>query len=139
MIFTSNFQIRNISKCTQIYIDGTFKVFPKGYYQIINIGGFLPEINGILPFFMIPTTGKSEFLYNSIFIEVKKIIENFGISLKNIPSRFMQDFEVSLQNAVRKNFLESKINGCFFHYVKLLWEKAKSLGFIKKVISNIQK
>ena len=132
VIFTSSFQIKNISKCTQIYIDGTFKLCPKGYYQIINIGGFLPYINGILPIFMIPITGKSEFVYNSIFNEVKKIIENFGITKKNIPSRFMLDFEASLQNAVRKNFPESKINGYFFHYVKLLWEKAKKLGLCKK-------
>ena len=72
IIFTSKFKVKLIQKCTQIYIDGTFKSCPKNYYQIVNIGGFLPDINGIVPLFMIPTTGKSEFLYNDIMHEIKK-------------------------------------------------------------------
>ena len=44
----------------------------------------------------------------------------------------MIDFEKSLQNAVKNNFPNAIINGCYFHYVKLLWEKAKKLGLCKK-------
>ena len=61
IIFTSSFQIKFLPKCTQIFIDGTFKCCQKEYYQIVNISGFLPDINGLMPIFMIPLTGKSEF------------------------------------------------------------------------------
>lgn len=132
IIFTSKFQVKLIQKCTQIYIDGTFKSCPKNYYQIINIGGFLPDINGIVPLFMIPTTGESEFLYNDIMHEIKKIIEDLGYKIENLPNKYMLDFEKSLQNAVKNNFPNAIINGCYFHYVKLLWEKAKKLGLCKK-------
>ena len=44
-----------------------------GYYQVLNIGGFYEDINGIVPVFLIPTTGKSEYLYNMIFNDVKKL------------------------------------------------------------------
>lgn len=54
IIFTTRLQINLISKCTQIFIDGTFKTCPKNFYQIINIGGYYPEIDGIVPIFMIP-------------------------------------------------------------------------------------
>ena len=64
IIFTSKFQIKIIKKCTQLFVDGTFKIAPSGYYQVLNIGGFLPEINSIIPFFLIPTSGKSQYLYN---------------------------------------------------------------------------
>ena len=44
----------------------------------------------------------------------------------------MVDFEKSLINAIKKNFPETIINGCFFHYIKLLWKKAKSLSLCNK-------
>ena len=50
-----------LKKATQIFIDGTFKICPVEYYQIINNGAFLPDINNIAPIFMVPTTGKNEF------------------------------------------------------------------------------
>ena len=44
----------------------------------------------------------------------------------------MIDFEKTLQNAIKKNFPIFTIDGCFFHYSKLLWTKAKSIGLCKK-------
>ena len=74
IIFTSSMQINLLKKCTQIFIDGTFKICPKTFYQVINIGAFLPDIDAIMPIFLIPTTGKSEVVYHEIFSDVKKII-----------------------------------------------------------------
>ena len=33
---------------------------------------------------------------------------------------------------LKKNFPDSVIDGSYFHFVKLLWSKAKSLGLFKK-------
>ena len=44
----------------------------------------------------------------------------------------MWDFEKSLQKSIKKNFPISIIDRCFFHFVKLLWSKAKSFGLCKK-------
>ena len=92
-IFTSIFQMNLITKYSQIYIDGTFKSSPKLYFQILNIVGYYKEINGILPIFMIIMTGKSEYLYEIIFKDIKNILIDNGINLKNIPTNFMQDFK----------------------------------------------
>ena len=121
-----------IKKCTQIFIDGTFKISPTGYYQVIIIGGFLPELSGIIPIFFIPTTGKSQYLYENIFEDIKKILEDNKINYKNLTKQYMLDFEPSLQNAVRKVFEGIKISGCYFHYVKILWQKAKKYGLCTK-------
>ena len=59
IIYTSTFQLNLLTKCTQIHIDGTFKSCPKGFYQILNIAGYYPDINGLVPIFMIPVTNKS--------------------------------------------------------------------------------
>lgn len=65
-------------------IDGIFKACPKNYYQIINLGGYYEDINGIVPLFMIPCIEKSEIMYDMIF---KDIIENLnlnGIKLEHL-------------------------------------------------------
>ena len=132
-IFSSKFQINIITKSTQIFIDGTFKIAPIRFYQVLIIGGYVPEINGIIPLFFIPTTGKSEYLYNKIFCDIKNIFIENKIDYKKIADKYMLDFEKSLQNAIRKNFEGVKIRGCYFHYVKKLLEKAKRFGLCIKV------
>ena len=132
VIFTTKFQLNMIPKCKQLLIDGTFKSCPRGYYQIINIAGFYEDINSIIPIFMIPTTGKSFYLYNKIFEDVKKIINDNGIKLENIPTRIIIDFEKSLQKSIKINFPKAITDGCYFHFVKLIWNKAKKLGLCKK-------
>ena len=44
----------------------------------------------------------------------------------------MIDFEKPLQNAIKKNFPKAQVDGCYFHFVKLLWTKAKTLGLTTK-------
>lgn len=43
----------------------------------------------------------------------------------------MSDFERSLLNAIKEEFSSSKIQGCFFHFVKALWQKSKKLDLTK--------
>ena len=86
-----------ITKCTQIYVDGTFKIAPIGFYQVLIIGCYLPEINSIIPLFFIPTTGKSEYLYDKIFNDIKNILIENKIDFKKITDQYMLDFEKSLQ------------------------------------------
>ncbi len=80
---------------------------------------------------MITTTGKSVYLYNTIFEDFKKKINN-NINIEDIPNKIIIDFEKSLQKSIKTNFPNLVIDGCYFHYVKLLWGKAKKLGLCKK-------
>lgn len=89
----------------KIFINGTFKICLVGYYQVLYIGGLYSEINGIIPLFLIPTIGKSEYLDNLIFSDIKKILEDAGINIEDIPKYFMIDFEVALQNSIKKILL----------------------------------
>ena len=71
IIFTSIFQINLITKCNQIFIDGTFKSAPKKFYQILNICGYYKDIKGI-------TIDKVELLN-----ELGYDLEDIGIKLAN--------------------------------------------------------
>ena len=115
MIFTSSLQLNLMKKATQIFIDGTFRINPKGFYQVLNIGAFIPDINEIFPILLMPTSGKSEVLYDNIFKDIKNILFENNINLSNIKNKFMIDFEVPLQNSLKNNFDKILINECYFH------------------------
>ena len=132
IILTNIFQLNMLKKCTKVFIDGTFKSSPRGFYQVINIAGFYPEINEIIPIFMISTTSKSEYLYEQIFNHIKKIYLDTGHNIDDIPKNIMIDFESRLLKVVKANFQNFKINGCYFHFVKLLWASAKKFGLYQK-------
>ena len=74
-----------IYKCTQLFIDGTFKSCPRGYFQILNIAGYYPDIDGIVPIFMIPMTGKSQYIYNCVFRDIISILNDNAIEINKIP------------------------------------------------------
>ena len=69
-----------------------FKCCPKGYYQAINFDVYCPEKHAIVPLFMIPTTGKSYYLYKEMFEDIKRIYINTGHKI-DFPLGFMMDFE----------------------------------------------
>lgn len=129
LIFTSKLQMNLLKKCSQLLIDGTFKSCPSGFYQIVNIAGYYEEINSIIPIFMIPTTGKSFYLYDSILNDVKKIMKDNQIDSNSLLKRVLIDFEKGLQKAVKLNFPKMVIDGCYFHYYG---PNLKNWGYVKK-------
>ena len=132
IIFTSVFQLNLLTKAEQIFIDSTFKSSPKNFYQILNIAGYYKELNSIIPLVFIPMSSKSEIIYNKIFTDLIDIMENFNIKRNNICKLIMSDFECALRKSMKKFFPYSKLNGCYFHFVKILWEKAKQLSLCNK-------
>ena len=62
---------------------------------------------------MIPATGKSEYLYEQIFNQVRKIYLESGHNINDIPKKIMIDFESSLIKVVKSIFTNSKIKGAF--------------------------
>ena len=79
---------------------------------------------------MIPISVKSEYIYNCIFENIIKILKE-NMDIKKIPKYFMVDFEKGLQNAIKKNFKDVQVDGCFFHFSKLLWSKAEEFFYAK--------
>ena len=82
-------------------------------------------MNSIIPLFLIQTTGRSEYFYDKIIKNIISIYEDTVHKIKDFPKFFMMDFENAIQKAVKKNFENIKIYGCYFHFIQLLWVKAK--------------
>ena len=115
-------------------MDGTFKSCPKSFYQIYNIIGKDKKTGMIIPLIFILMSHKSYDSYFYVFDFIQKLLkkEKIELDIKNI--FFMLDFEKASRRALKTIFPDSRILGCYFHYVKALWSKAKKEGLTKKNI-----
>lgn len=59
VFFTTKFQLNVLSECEEIFIDGTFKMVLKNYYQILNFWGYLKTKKIYLPLLHVLMTSKS--------------------------------------------------------------------------------
>ena len=48
----------------------------------------------------------------------------------------MCDFETNLRKGILNNFNNCTLKGCYFHYIKNIWKKAKKLGLCRKNFLN---
>ena len=135
VLFTSIIQIKQFADCNVIFMDGTFKSCPKGFYQIYNILGRDVTTGVIIPLFHILMSKKSYDSYYYIFSFIKSIFANYSLIIDFKKMYFMLDFEKASRKALKDNFPEADIKGCYYHYAKALWAKAKKYGLTRKIIA----
>ena len=136
-IFTSLMQMKIAADCDDWFMDATFKVAPKKWYQVFNIWGYRKKNDLYMPLANILMSQKSYELYDKIFREFKYLFDQFQIEIEYKNKSIMTDYERSLRNAIMNNFGGIKIRGCFFHYAKNIYKKCKDLKlFTKKKRKN---
>ena len=118
----------------EIYIDTTFKYSPKGFYQKLNIISLNKTTNFHLPVFFIPMSNKSYISYRLIFTAIKEIMRNHKLGFINENIIIMADFEYGLRKAIKEIFPNFSLKGCYFHYIKNIWAKAKKTRLMSKKI-----
>ena len=132
ILFTSEIQLKKLEKAEQIFMDATFKVCPKNFYQLFNIIISIEEGKFIFPVIHVLMTHKSEFSYRMIFNNLNIIIKAKKIEFNFEKKHIMTDFEHALRNILKELYPNCYLEGCFFHYSKALWKKAKKIGLINK-------
>ena len=75
---------------------------------------------------------KSYNLYFHLFNSIKNILNSNNMNVNFEKITFTLDFEKAARKALNEIFPESNIIGCYFHFIKALWLKAKKLGLISK-------
>ena len=132
ILFTSLFQLRKFSDVYQIFMDGIFLSSPKKYYQIFNILGKEKNSGKIIPLIYVLMSPKSFDLYYTLFSHINTLLIKLNIEVNFDKIAFMLDFEKTSRLALIKVFPKSPILGCYFHYVKAFWYKAKKIGLTRK-------
>jgi hypothetical protein len=102
----------------QIFIDATFRVVPQGFAQLLIIMAFDRATNLYLPCAYALMTNRCEYLYCVALHEMVVLLEYDWD-----PSIVVVDFEKALIGAVRYQFKDSTILGCYFHFKQALFRK----------------
>ena len=124
------FQLKLLEEIVFLFIDGTFKICPKNFAEVINIIGHITDY----------IRYKLQYSNSTYFNNIKiffSLYENF-VELKwaVIQKVILTDYEQALRKAIKQAFPSAKLSGCFFHYIKSIWNKARKLSLCKK--SNIK-
>ncbi len=114
IIFSTEFNLDVLASNDVWFVDGTFKVCPKIFYQLFNVnirigGRSVPMISACL-------FSKEESEYDKCFSEISKAI-------KRHPRLIVSDFEKAILNSLAKYFPNSRVAGCYFHLTQNLWRK----------------
>jgi hypothetical protein len=123
LLFCSQDQLDLLSHSNTFCMDGTFKVVPRLFYQLlvvsIVLGGYT------FPVLFTLMTRKTEDLYLQMFLLFRTIAPNFH------PHNMMADFEDAHSAALRHAFPDEEviITGCWFHFCQSVLRAAKRFGF----------
>ncbi|POM69289.1 Hypothetical protein PHPALM_14436 [Phytophthora palmivora] len=103
---------------TTLFIDCTFKMVPKPFYQCLIVMVRDPDVDLYVPAMYVLMDSKQQDVYwnvlNYIVIQTGRLLE---------PSSVTCDFERALMNAVTEQFPLVKIVGCLFHWKQALRRK----------------
>jgi len=132
VILCNNPMMMKLAASKQWFIDGTFKVAPQGFKQILNIIVYLPAFKMYYPACHIFLTHKTQDCYSMAL----SCLNTIGLCHKNKfvfePQVIMCDFEDGLRNALKVAFPKARLAGCYFHFTKALWEKISKMGLRKE-------
>ncbi|RLN96227.1 hypothetical protein BBJ28_00025031 [Nothophytophthora sp. Chile5] len=105
-----------------LFIDATFKVTPKPFYQTLIVMVYDRAHDLYLPCFYILMEAKDHWAYYHALQWIKVQCDQ-----KCVPAVVVCDFESALQKAVRDHFPSCYIVGCLFHWKQAIRKKMVSL------------
>lgn len=120
IIWVTNESLALMRYNTHTFIDGTFKVTPHPFYQCVIVMIYDLGTELYVPCAFALVTGKSEYIYCELFHQLIMIME-----YNWMPKIITTDFEKALISAVKQEFPDTKILGCYFHLKQALHRKLK--------------
>lgn len=126
-------QLTQMAKIKVYQCDGTFQCCPLPFLQLYSIHGDFgsdEEHTRMVPLIYVLLNSKTEKTYITLFEILKQNIPGWE------PSKFMTDFEQAAMNAISTVFPSVEVKGCYFHFSKNVWKKAKDLHLTKDAITR---
>lgn len=118
-ILSTEKNLKLLSSKQTWFSDGTFQSAPLGK-QLYTIHAIVSG-NKTLPLVYCIASNKEEKTYDEIF----KFLKSKGVQ---DPGSITVDFERATINSIKKNFPNTSILGCFFHFGQCLWRKIQHCG-----------
>ena len=111
LVFASNSGLEALGLADRWFIDGTFKIAPEGFKQVLAIRVYINGASVTGAYALLPS--KKRVAYTETFIALK--VEMVDTGIMPVVRSIMADFEPALRNAVTEVFgqdLHQK--ACFF-------------------------
>ncbi|XP_022819196.1 uncharacterized protein LOC111362902 [Spodoptera litura] len=133
LVFAHHNMREIVANSNKFFCDGTFKTCVKKFHQLftihVDIGSteyhtnIIPTIYALLPDRTVDT-------YKTLFCLIKSQIPEWN------PETITCDFEKPLIQALQHEFPNIKIVGCYTHFKRCLWRKAKMLRLTKSKLGK---
>ena len=123
-VFATEDNLKILAEADELYMDGTFRITPRLFYQVFTVHAFKDGQQFPLAYCLLPV--KSREVYNECFTMLKSACQDRSLDV--LPRKITIDFELGLLQAVKLQFPTAKIQGCFYHYSQSIWRKVQNLG-----------
>ncbi|KAK3931037.1 GPI ethanolamine phosphate transferase 1, partial [Frankliniella fusca] len=139
LVFGTRRNVERLLKCTEWFVDGTFKTAAHLFLQLFTILGLVrsppvkvgeAERKTALPLVYALMTSKQQVHYSKVLDVVKSAATRFRVPLL-FPTSVMADFEVAILNAVKAMIPDSIVRACFFHLGQSMYRKVAAVGLQK--------
>ncbi|CAF1091814.1 unnamed protein product [Rotaria sordida] len=127
VIFTCDKNLLILNQCKHWFMDGTFSICPKSYYQLFTVHGMYSS--QIIPLVYVLLIGKDTNDYNKFF-------EQLMLHYDYDPESILVDFESGTLKSTKAVFPDAIQIGCLFHFGQCLWRELQLLGLQKKYIDD---
>lgn len=122
IVFCSKENREQIRKYHHFFADGTFKSCPKGFKQLYTIHGYNEQNKCVTPLLFCLMCDKKMKSYEILFNLIKTTLSTW------VPKKITMDFELAAIHAIRRVFPTIVFRGCYYHFNRCLWRKAKALN-----------
>lgn len=127
IVLASHFKEQFFPNAKIFLIDGTFKIAPHGFAQIVSIHSYL--LGKYYPFVTLLMKNKKELTYRLAFA---KVMEIFKLKCEVL----ITDFEQGLFNAAKEVFKPLKGYTCLFHFGQSIWRWIQNHNFTLQFKNN---
>lgn len=110
-----------VKSFSHILCDGTFKSCPKTFRQLYTIHAFNEKSKSVTPIIYCLLPDKKQETYEILFRLIKSVFPAWK------PLKVTMDYEKAAMKAVAKVYNGIEIKGCYFHFNRCLFRKAKQL------------
>jgi len=125
--FSTQTNLKYLTKCDVLYVDGTFKSCPKPFYQLFITHGAKNANYTPLVFFLL--TRKTTEIYKNTFSDLLDKMSELNLTFA--PRIIYSDFEQAIHSTISEIFPKVVRKGCRFHLGQTMWRKIQSIGLSK--------
>ncbi|XP_052271651.1 uncharacterized protein LOC127872359 [Dreissena polymorpha] len=125
IVFATTEQLGELKQSRKWFVDGTFKLVKRPFYQLVTIHAFVRkgEDTKQVPLVYILMSRRTKQDYIQVLSSIHRYLDS------PLVEWFMVDFEAAAWQAIRDVFPGCVIKGCVFHWVQRIYRKVMNEGF----------